>query len=132
MVFLGITCFERWTLTICMLAWGIADVIAQLYYLQICYARTNATNIYTGANRTVWNRTASLVVLVSIDNLSLRYFLCQHVFYTLDTNYETFTLTVLKNILLVQGISLVDLSLIIGNLIDTLLSGFLVVFTLYI
>jgi len=131
MVFLGITLFERWTLTICMLYWGIADVIAQLYYLQICYARTNATNIYTGANRTVWNRTASLVVLVTIDNLSI-YSLCQHVFYMPDTNYETFTLTVLKNILLVQGISLVDLSLIIGNLIDTLLSGFLVVFTLYI
>jgi hypothetical protein len=49
----------------------------------------------------------------------------------LDTRFETFTLVLLNNILLVQANTCIDLSLVIGNLIDTLLSGFLVVFTLY-
>lgn len=53
--------------------------------------------------------------------------------FTLDSKFETFTATVMSmNILLVQGSStMIDLSLIIGNQIDTLLSGFLLTFTLY-
>jgi hypothetical protein len=50
-----------------------------------------------------------------------------------STDYiQTFTATVFINILLVQGCStMVDLSLIIGNLLDTLLSGFVITSTLY-
>jgi hypothetical protein len=45
--------------------------------------------------------------------------------------YETFTATLLLLIWLVQGACFGSLSLIISNIIDTLLSGFLLTFTLY-
>ena len=46
-------------------------------------------------------------------------------------NYSTFSLLLLTNILLYEGSTIIDCSLIIGNQINTCLSGLLVVFTLY-
>lgn len=68
--------------------------------------------------------------LLSIDNnINLEVFFLDGQ----STDYlQTFTATVFINILLVQGCStMVDLSLIIGNLLDTLLSGFVITSTLY-
>jgi hypothetical protein len=60
---------------------------------------------------------------------------CSDIYCVLGIPYllvETFTAIVLTlNILLVQGSStMIDLSLIIGNQIDTVLSGFLISITL--
>ena len=73
------------------------------------------------------------VVAISIDNIyneNLDKCLDQANIY-LDLNYETFSLLLLTNILLYEGSTIIDCSLIIGNQMDTLLSGFMVVFTLY-
>ena len=49
----------------------------------------------------------------------------------LDLNYWVFTLVLINNLLLYEGSTIIDSSLIIGNQIDTFLCGFLVVFSLY-
>ena len=49
-----------------------------------------------------------------------------------DVHYETFTLILFNIILLVDGETIIDLSLIIGNHVDTFLSGITVDFTLFI
>jgi hypothetical protein len=73
----------------------------------------------------------SLAILLSIDNIwneNLDTYLDQ-VNINLDVNYETFTLVLLNNLLLYEASTIIDCSLIIGNQIDTLLSGVLVVFS---
>jgi hypothetical protein len=96
-------------------------VLAQLYICVSYYF-----------NRVAFTGKLSSGTLLSIDNninLGRIAIFCMN----LDNNYETFNATVLSlNILLVQGaLCQIDLSLIIGNQIDTLLSGFLLTFTLY-
>ena len=73
----------------------------------------------------------NLPILISIDticNENLDRCLDEANIY-LDVNYETFTLLLLNNILFYEGSTLIDCSLIIGNQMDTLLSGFIVVFS---
>ena len=97
---------------------NMSSVIAQLVLTMICY-EIRAID--------------TLALLFSIDNIwsiNLDRCLDQANIY-LDVNYETFSLLVLTNILLYEGSTMFDCSLIIGNQINTCLSGLLVVFTLY-
>ena len=100
----------------------MSSVIDQLVLVIICY-EIRLTNTFIN----------SLTILISIDticNENLDRCLDEANIY-LDVNYETFTLLLLNNILFYEGSTLIDCSLIIGNQIDTLLSGFIVVFTFY-
>ena len=100
----------------------MSGVIAQLLLLWICYSLRAICGIIT-----------SLAILITIDNISnenLDNGLDQANI-NLDINYESFTLILLNNLLLYDGSTIIDCSLIIGNQIDTLLSGFIVVFTFY-
>ena len=107
-------------------------MIAQLVWIMICY------EIRANASVDTWSYAAnslitSLAILFSLDNIwsiNLDKCLDQANIY-LDLNYETFSLLLLTNILLYEGSTIIDCSLIIGNQMDTLLSGFMVVFTLY-
>ena len=109
-------------------------MIAQLVWIMICYeSRANASvdtwSYGVAANSLI----TSLAILISIDNIyneNLDKCLDQANIY-LDLNYETFSLLLLTNILLLEGSTIIDCSLIIGNQMDTLLSGLMVVFTLY-
>ena len=101
---------------------NMSGVIAQLLLLWICYSLRAICGIIT-----------SLAILITIDNISnenLDNGLDQANI-NLDINYESFTLILLNNLLLYDGSTIIDCSLIIGNQIDTLLSGFLIVFSLY-
>ena len=101
---------------------NMSGVIAQLLLLWICYSLRAICGIIT-----------SLAILITIDNISnenLDNGLDQANI-NLDINYESFTLILLNNLLLYDGSTIIDCSLIIGNQIDTLLSGFIVVFTFY-
>ena len=100
---------------------NLSSLITQLVWILICY-EIRATNYES-----------SLAILFSLDNIwsiNLDRCLDQANIY-LDVNYETFSLLVLTNILLYEGSTMFDCSLIIGNQINTLLSGLMVVFTLY-
>ena len=111
---------------------NLSSVIAQLVWIMICY------EIRANASVDTWSYAAnslitSLAILFSLDNiLTINLDTCidQANIY-LDLNYETFSLLVLTNILLYEGSTMFDCSLIIGNQINTLLSGLMVVFTLY-
>ena len=69
----------------------------------------------------------NIAILITIDNTSNENLNP----YNVDINYESFSLVLLNNLLLYEGSTIIDCSLIIGNQIDTLLSGFLIVFSLY-
>ena len=111
---------------------NLSSVIAQLVWIMICY------EIRANASVDTWSYAAnslitSLAILFSLDNIwsiNLDKCLDQANIY-LDVNYETFSLLVLTNILLYEGSTMFDCSLIIGNQINTCLSGLMVVFTLY-
>ena len=99
----------------------MSSVIDQLVLVIICY-EIRLTNTFIN----------SLTILISIDNIyneNLDKCLDQANIY-LDLNYETFSLLLLTNILLYEGSTIIDCSLIIGNQMDTLFSGLMVVFTL--
>ena len=70
----------------------------------------------------------NIAILITIDNTSN-----ENLDSCLDEsiNYESFSLVLLNKLLLYEGSTIIDCSLIIGNQIDTLLSGFLIVFSLY-
>ena len=100
---------------------NMSSVIAQLVLTMICY-EIRATNI------------KSLSILFSIDNIwSINLDRCLDQINNLyhDMNYSTFSLLYMTNILLYEGSTIIDCSLIIGNQMDTLFSGLMVVFTLY-
>ena len=104
----------------------MSSFIAQLVLSIICYEIRITNESFLGL-------ITSLAILISIDNIyneNLDKCLDQANIY-LDVNYETFSLLVLTNILLYEGSTMFDCSLIIGNQINTLLSGLMVVFTLY-
>ena len=111
---------------------NLSSVIAQLVWIMICY------EIRANASVDTWSYAAnslitSLAILFSLDNIwsiNLDKCLDQANIY-LDVNYETFSLLLLTNILLYEGSTIIDCSLIIGNQINTCLSGLMVVFTLY-
>lgn len=107
---------------------NLSSVIAQLVWIMICY------EIRANASVDTWsNLYSSLIILFSLNNIwsiNLDKCLDQANIY-LDVNYETFSLLVLTNILLYEGSTMFDCSLIIGNQINTCLSGLMVVFTLY-
>ena len=100
----------------------MSSVIDQLVLVIICY-EIRLTNTFIN----------SLTILISIDNICNFNVEKQldEANIQIDVNYETFTLLLLNNILFYEGSTLIDCSLIIGNQMDTLLSGFMVVFTLY-
>jgi hypothetical protein len=82
-------------------------VIAQLVLVLICY-EIRSSGI--AAN-----------ILFSIDNIwsyNLDRCLDQNIIY-LDVNYETFSLLLLTHMLLYEGSTIIDCSLIIGNQMDT-------------
>lgn len=100
---------------------NMSSVIAQLVLTMICYEiRAASATIDT------------LALLFSIDNIwSINLDRClDQVNNNHDMNYETFSLLLLTNILLYEGSTIIDCSLIIGNQMDTLFSGLMVVFTL--
>lgn len=112
---------------------NMSSLIAQLVLILICYEiRANATidTISYGCNDSL---ITSLAILFSLDNIwSINLDRClDQVNIYLHLNYETFSLLLLTNILLYEGSTMFDCSLIIGNQINTLLSGLMVVFTLY-
>ena len=75
----------------------------------------------------------SLVILFSLDNILIinldRCLDFLNIY--LDMNYESFSLLLLTNILLYEGSTIIDCSLIIANQINLFLSGLMIVFTLY-
>ena len=104
----------------------MSSFIAQLVLSIICYEIRITNESFLGL-------ITSLAILISIDNIyneNLDKCLDQANIY-LDLNYETFSLLLLTNILLYEGSTIIDCSLIIGNQMDTLFSGLMVVFTLY-
>ena len=122
-------CFHRLTSSmICSLHTAVASssaiinmssVIAQLVLTMICY-EIRAID--------------TLALLFSIDNIwSINLDRCLDQINNLyhDMNYSTFSLLYMTNILLYEGSTIIDCSLIIGNQMDTLFSGLMVVFTLY-
>jgi len=99
----------------------MSSFIAQLVLSIICYEIRITNESFLGL-------ITSLAILISIDNIyneNLDKCLDQANIY-LDLNYETFSLLLLTNILLYEGSTIIDCSLIIGNQMDTLLSGFMV------
>jgi len=102
---------------------NMSSVIAQLVLTMICYEiRANDTFNILNA------------LLFSIDNIwSINLDRCLDQINNLyhDMNYSTFSLLYMTNILLYEGSTIIDCSLIIGNQMDTLFSGLMVVFTLY-
>ena len=108
---------------------NLSSVIAQLVWIMICYEIRANASVDTWSNSLI----TSLAILFSLNNIwsiNLDKCLDQANIY-LDVNYETFSLLVLTNILLYEGSTMFDCSLIIGNQINTCLSGLMVVFTLY-
>ena len=111
---------------------NMSSVMFELVWIMICY------EIRANASVDTWSYAAnslitSLAILFSLDNIwsiNLDKCLDQANIY-LDLNYETFSLLLLTNILLYEGSTIIDCSLIIGNQMDTLFSGLMVVFTLY-
>ena len=105
---------------------NLSSVIAQLVWIMICYEIRANASVDTWSNSLI----TSLAILFSLWSINLDKCLDQANIY-LDLNYETFSLLLLTNILLYEGSTMFDCSLIIGNQINTLLSGLMVVFTLY-
>ena len=113
---------------------NMSSVMFELVWIMICYEiRANASVDTWSSGVAANSLITSLAILFSLDNiLSINLDRCidQANIY-LDVNYETFSLLVLTNILLYEGSTMFDCSFIIGNQINTCLSGLLVVFTLY-
>ena len=102
----------------------MSSVIAQFVLTMICYEmscckdKTNRINFNNfDSNDFIYNENLDLC----LDQANIYR----------DVNYETFSFLLLTNILLYEGSTIIDCSLILGNQIDTLLSGLMVVFTLY-
>ena len=113
---------------------NLSSVIAQLVWIMICYEiRANASVDTWSSGVAANSLITSLAILFSLDNIwSINLDRClDQVNNNHDMNYETFTLLLLTNILLYEGSTIIDCSLIIGNQMDTLFSGLMVVFTLY-
>ena len=113
---------------------NMSSVIAGLVWIIICYEiRANASVDTWSSGVAANSLITSLAILFSLDNIwSINLDRClDQANLILDLNYETFSLLVLTNILLYEGSTIFDCSLIIGNQINTCLSGLLVVFTLY-
>ncbi len=113
---------------------NMSSVMFELVWIMICYEiRANASVDTWSSGVAANSLITSLAILFSLNNIwsiNLDKCLDQANIY-LDVNYETFSLLVLTNILLYEGSTMFDCSLIIGNQINTCLSGLLVVFTLY-
>ena len=112
----------------------MSGVIAQLLLLWICYSlRAIQTASNNNLSSSQFVKITSLAILITIDNISNENLdtCLDQANINLDINYESFTLILLNNLLLYDGSTIIDCSLIIGNQIDTLLSGFLIVFSLY-
>jgi hypothetical protein len=126
--------FTRYAIISIWIMVNLSSVIAQLVWSMICYEiRANASVDTWSSGVAANSLITSLAILFSIDNIwsiNLDRCLDQANIY-LDVNYETFSLLVLSNILLYEGSTMFDCSLIIGNQINTCLSGLMVVFTLY-
>ena len=93
----------------------MSSVIAQLVLTMICYEIRTMYKLFSIDN--IW----SINLDRCLDQVNIYH----------DMNYETFSLLLLTNILLYEGSTIIDCSLIIGNQMDTLFSGLMVVFTLY-
>ena len=105
---------------------NISSVITQLVWIMICYEiKINIKFNYYYIT--------SLVILFSLDNILIinldRCLDFLNIY--LDMNYESFSLLLLTNILLYEGSTIIDCSLIIANQINLFLSGLMIVFTLY-
>ena len=126
--------FTRYAIISIWIMVNLSSVIAQLVWSMICYEiRANASVDTWSSGVAANSLITSLAILFSLDNIwsiNLDKCLDQANIY-LDVNYETFSLLVLTNILLYEGSTMFDCSLIIGNQINTCLSGLMVVFTLY-
>ena len=110
------------------------SLIAQLVWTMICYEiRANASVDTWSSGVAANSLITSLAILFSLDNIwSINLSRClDHANIYLDCFNETFSLLVLTNILLYEGSTMFDCSFIIGNQINTCLSGLMVVFTLY-
>ena len=94
---------------------NMSSVIAQLVLTMICYEIRSSDKLFSIDN--IW----SINLDRCLDQVNIYH----------DMNYETFSLLLLTNILLYEGSTMFDCSLIIGNQINTCLSGLMVVFTLY-
>ena len=100
----------------------MSSVLASVLLLFLCYQ-------IRGIGRHLIN----IAILITIDNTSNENLdsCLDESTYWLDINYESFSLVLLNNLLLYEGSTIIDCSLIIGNQIDTCISGFLIVFSLY-
>ena len=125
---------NSWSLVFIFSILNMSSMIANLVWIMICYEiRANASVDTWSSGVAANSLITSLAILFSLDNiLTINLDTCidQANLY-LDLNYETFNLLILTNILLYEGSTMFDCSLIIGNQINTCLSGLLVVFTLY-
>ena len=100
---------------------NMSSLIAQLVWILICYEMK--VNVW-------FDSLAIIFLLDNIWSMNLDRWLDEVNIY-LDLNYESFSLLLLTNILFYEGSTMFDCSLLIGNQINTLLSGLMVVFTLY-
>ena len=100
----------------------MSSVLAEVLLLFLCYQ-------IRGNMRHMLN----IAILITIDNTSNENLdsCLDESTYNVDINYESFSLVLLNNALLYEGSTIIDCSLTVGNQIDTLLSGFIVVFTFY-
>ena len=125
---------NSWSLVFIFSILNMSSMIANLVWIMICYEiRANASVDTWSSGVAANSLITSLAILFSLDNiLTINLDTCidQANLY-LDLNYETFNLLILTNILLYEGSTMFDCSLIIGNQINSCLSGLLVVFTLY-
>ena len=95
---------------------NMSSVIVQLVLTMICYEIRSKDKLFSIDN--IW----SINLDRCLDQINNLYH---------DMNYSTFSLLYMTNILLYEGSTIIDCSLIIGNQMDTLFSGLMVVFTLY-
>ena len=104
--------------SLCIFIINMSSVIVQLVLTMICYEiRSNHCKDKLFSIDNIW----SINLDRCLDQVNNNH----------DMNYETFSLLLLTNILLYEGSTIIDCSLILGNQMDTLFSGLMVVFTLY-
>ena len=102
---------------LCIFIINMSSVIVQLVLTMICYEiRSNHCKDKLFSIDNIW----SINLDRCLDQVNNNH----------DMNYETFSLLLLTNILLYEGSTIIDCSLILGNQMDTLFSGLMVVFTL--
>ena len=103
--------------SLCIFIINMSSVIVQLVLTMICYEiRSNHCKDKLFSIDNIW----SINLDRCLDQVNNNH----------DMNYETFSLLLLTNILLYEGSTIIDCSLILGNQMDTLFSGLMVVFTL--